>query len=185
MFVEIACRSRLRSPGSRYEWSFLVSVDVEVQVSMVERQRQRRRDGSRYITFVGQVEIGEAECGQYGCASRRFFTSHRWHFLWVGGQVRLEVKTRCRPSGPSPPLQRYSVLVAHTGTPPHRRTATARVRRAALSPSPRNVRISRTRMSHLHLLSSLLWHPCFTEFIARYHSYLPTTCRQSIILSSP
>lgn len=33
----MACRSRLRSPGSRYEWSFLVSVDVEVQVSMVER----------------------------------------------------------------------------------------------------------------------------------------------------
>lgn len=33
----MACISRLRSPGSRYEWSFLVSVDVEVQVSMVER----------------------------------------------------------------------------------------------------------------------------------------------------
>lgn len=91
-------------------------------------RRQRRRDGSRYITFVGQVEIGEAECGQYGCASRRFFTSHRWHFLWVGGQVRLEVKTRCRPSGPvSSPATVLSPCRAHrrTTAPPHRHCSSA------------------------------------------------------------
>lgn len=167
----MACKSRLRSPGSRYEWSFLVSVDVEVQVSMVERPavEETGRQSVHHVCGPSRDRRGRVRTVRLRIAALLYVASLAFFVGWRLGQTRGQnpVSAERAVSSPATVLSPCRAH-RHTTVPPHRQCTSA-PHRAALSPSLTHPHVSSTPLVISFMAS--LFHRVYStiSFVSPYN----------------